>query len=142
MNHPALPEPAQKQVIRISPDGSVHGLHVEGGFDYKALGQVDSVRVSEIKWDTARQRWFIQFLRGPLAGKKLTKAKLKEYGVVSARADQCSYAVAYYQDYRQAVADEVEVVNAASLRGEAWVECPRPGRLARAWQALRRYVMQ
>jgi hypothetical protein len=142
MNHPALPSPPQKQVLRISQDGSIHGLHVEGGFDYKALGLVESVRVSEIKWDTVRQRWFIQFLRGPLAGRKLTKVKLKEYGVVSARADQCSYAVAYYLDYRAAVADEVEVVNAAAARGEAWVECPRPGRLARAWQALRRYAVR
>jgi hypothetical protein len=116
----------------------LHGLQISGGIDFKQLGDTQTDRVSEIKWDYREQRWFIQFRRGPLARRKLRKAHLKAYGVVSARAEQDSSPVAYYREYQEAVADEVDVVNAAAARGERWIECPKPSPIRRLVDALAR----
>lgn len=53
-----------KQVITITPDGELSGLQVKKGrgLDLKALGHAEIERASEITWDEAAQCWRVHVL--------------------------------------------------------------------------------
>lgn len=49
------------QVITIREDGSVAGLQRKDGLDLTTLGEADIQRASEVIWDKAKQKWFVEF---------------------------------------------------------------------------------
>lgn len=62
------------QVITIGPDGSLQGLMRKKGqgIDLREFGPAKIERTSLVQFDEERQLFHVEFIAGPLAGKKLT----------------------------------------------------------------------
>ena len=93
-----------KQVITVSPDGSLSGLDRKNkGVDLRQFGRARIERVSEIKWNEKRQAWYVEIIAGPLKGHEVTTADcFRASGYESTIED-----VALFDSYDMAVIAEV-----------------------------------
>lgn len=105
-------------LVTVDRLGGLRGLQFKrgAGFDLRRMGRAEIHRISEIKWDEERQRWFVLFLRGELAEKPLTillaiDARMRlEVNDVLGTAPDPETGVLYFTDYDDAVAAEVACV--------------------------------
>lgn len=109
---------APKQVISISPEGVMQSLRRKKGqgLDLRQFGTAEVKRVSEIIFDDAAQKFYVQFLEGALAGRKLTYTL---YTAVTEKTTRFinSQPVMLFDEYEDAVAAEVEVLDTMTARG-------------------------
>lgn len=105
-----------RQVITIRPDGSVQGLQVKPGkgLDLRAFGAADIRRASEIVFHPGTQKWFVEFREGPMNGKPLTVSLLANARGLLGVEDEPD-AVAYFDEYDQAVMGEIDALNFTRL---------------------------
>lgn len=124
---------ASRQLITISPGGALEGLQFKPGkgLDLRRFGRAKIERTSDIRFDDSRQLWHIVFLHGSLAGQSATYGVAK---VVGARFDNPVIAEAmrtlpeteciFLGDYDDAVAAEIEILQAARKAGLAELIAP------------------
>ncbi len=60
--------PAAKQVVSIAPDGAISSLRRKDGLDLRQFGNVEIQRVSDIKWNSYNQKWYVEIIAGPKKG--------------------------------------------------------------------------
>jgi hypothetical protein len=122
-----------KQIITVSPDGTVSGLqHKKGqGLDLRTLGGHAHIeRASEVVWNDTIQAWFVEFRNGagPYAGRVLTLDLLAESGIDSETflsgglwhanpASQGGSGALFFSDYDDGVRAEIAVLNRLRLAG-------------------------
>lgn len=115
-----------KQVITIKPGGLMEGLQVKPGkgVDLRQFGRANIQRASAIIWDEMEQKWFVQLLCGRFSGCCITKNLCFTYGVEFSPHVQCLTRESadatddniYFEEYDEAVAAEIEFLNAARLK--------------------------
>jgi hypothetical protein len=93
----------------INVDGSLEGLQPKNGLDLRVLGKNSVKRASDIKFCEDTQKWYIEFLLGDLAGKKLSHWLYSYYckDKVTKRIR-----IMKFDTYEEAVSIEVEFLNA------------------------------
>jgi hypothetical protein len=109
-----------QQVITIRPDGSLQGLQMKPGkgLDLREFGRAQIERASEVMFCPDRQRWYVEFREGPLTAKPLTVSLLvKARGEVGAEHEP--EAVAYFDEYDDAVQGEIDALNYVRLNAGA-----------------------
>jgi hypothetical protein len=101
------------QRITIMPDGSAMGLRSKGGVDLRSMGEVSTVRTTDIKFDEDSQKWFFEFLNGKLGGCVYCGTmSLNELGEEPKMDLICDRSGIYlFQEYEEAVVEEIRVVN-------------------------------
>ncbi len=117
------------QVVTITPDGGVSGLQRKRGrgLDLKAMGHAEVERVSEVSWDTIRQRWYV-VVHGPMTGEVLRYDLIRVCGLdfsdVTGRnkffeGSTIATGSGWYlfEDYDDAVAAEVRFLDALRVTG-------------------------
>lgn len=106
-----------KQVIKITPDGAMHGLQKKPGqgIDLTQFGKARIERVTDIKFDPEEQKWFITFLRGELKGKILDHSLYSE--VTGNSVEDLAGVVIHFENYDLAVNFEVKFLDAARAQG-------------------------
>ena len=57
-----------RQVVTIAPDGAISSLRRKDGLDLRQFGKVEIQRVSDIKWDSDHQKWYVKIIEGPRKG--------------------------------------------------------------------------
>ncbi len=113
------------QVITIAPDGSLVGLdHKKKGLDLRQFGRAEIKRVTLIEWSETQQQWFIRWDESRV----LWKAReFVEAGVefTAFNGVACAHQLEegvepliLFNDYDDAVAAEVAVIQALQLKGE------------------------
>lgn len=115
-----------KQVITISPDGTLSGLQHRRGFDLRKLGEVSISRASEVLWDEDHQRWFVEFRdAGSLSGQCMTATVAFEalgaqwdFMLVSPATGLGADKRLLFAEYDDAVHAEITVLNAMRLAGQ------------------------
>jgi hypothetical protein len=120
------------QVITIRPDGGIFGLqHKRGqGLDLRKLGHAEVRRETLIEWETDRQAWFIKWTEpardedGQAVWDSDTfhaaKVNHRDFtGFVHPFPSPDSYPewCVFFNDYEDAVAAEVAVIQALQVRG-------------------------
>jgi hypothetical protein len=123
-----IPKPDKVQVITIRPDGSVVGLdHKRKGFNLRKLGKADIRRVTLIEWDEEEQAWEVMYQKpldsgaGHVQPVRWGQEIAKRYGVDVAKLNgkPCEHTdMLHFDDYEDAVAFEVAVIQAAQLAGD------------------------
>jgi hypothetical protein len=119
------------QVITVRPDGSIFGLqHKRGqGIDLRKFGHAEVKRATIIEWDQHNQEWFIRWVSEDalLHGLSWDYDTFKNAQVnyedfqgqaVAELSDDEGDFVVYFQDYEDAVAAEVAVIQAMQVAGE------------------------
>jgi hypothetical protein len=119
------------QVITVRPDGSIFGLqHKRGqGIDLRQFGHAEVKRATIIEWDQHKQEWFIRWVSEDalLDGLSWDYDTFKNAQVnyedfqgqaVAELSDDEGDFVVYFQDYEDAVAAEVAVIQAMQVAGE------------------------
>lgn len=116
-----------QQVITITTTGQLEGLqHKPGkGLDLRMFGQATVTRASEILWDTTKQKWYVEFRAGAntvLNGVKLTEfmavLRVGEPVRLASRLEEVTGSpVAYFDEYDEAVAAEINYLNWARASG-------------------------
>ncbi len=100
------------QVLSISNTGVMQSLRKKKGqgIDLRTFGNTEVERVSEILFDDAAQKFYVQFLTGLLAGRKLTYPL---YSAITGKTTTFinSKPVMFFNDYEDGVAAEVEVLD-------------------------------
>lgn len=118
MNDKASYPHTQKQVISIAPDGSMQGLRRKkgNGLDLRTFGNAEVERVSEILFDGDEQKFYVQFLTGELAGRKLT---FPLYSAITGKTVffKNEQPVMLFDEYEDAVAAEIETLDTIRERG-------------------------
>lgn len=116
------------QLITIDPFGGAESLQFKGtGVDLREMGSVEIQRVSDVVFDSALQRWTVKLLLGEKAGLPLT-AHMVEKARSHAEAEGIPFtpfsfekrgrrSLATFQEYDDAVAAEVLVIQWARLTG-------------------------
>ena len=121
------------QVITISPDGAISGLqHKKGkGVDLRVFGHAQIERASLIEWHEGKQAWWVHIVAGRYTGEGLSyNLRRDTVGVApgeafypgstitagAGAASICS-GMYYFADYDDAVAAEVDFLNALRLAG-------------------------
>lgn len=122
-------------VVTVGPCGDLHTLQKSGGLDLRSLGVASIRRISEVAWHEGRQVWFVQFLTGPLQGRKVDAADAARYSAEHSAEDTAGGFLGF-REYADAVALEVAIVEAAQRKGEGWIKhamtpTARPGILRR-----------
>ena len=115
-------QPRFRQVVTISPDGSLSGLERKRGqgIDLKMFGQAEVVRASHIVWREGTEitrGWIVEFLKGPRAESLMVPADLEGTGLLADRRDATDGA-ALFDDYDDAVKAEIAVLDRDRLRGQ------------------------
>lgn len=109
-----------KQVVTISPDGTISGLQRKPGqgVDLRQFGKAAIVRASEIAWDDHLQKWFVDVMQE--AGKgPMTLAKWLDAGLTICQGGGISaQGLLIFDDYDMAVKAEIAFLDALRLRGE------------------------
>ncbi len=72
--------PDAKQVVTIAPDGVISSLRRKDGLDLRQFGNVEIQRISDIKWSTTFQKWYIEIINGPKKGVKLHRNEWEQAG--------------------------------------------------------------
>lgn len=121
------------QVISIAPDGSILSLqHKRGqGIDLRPLGRASIERITLIEWSEEKQAWFIEWTdpsRGvdgqakwdaeTFEAAKLRAGDLGGFYHPSAEPDEYPEWCVFFEDYEDANAAEVAVVQALQLAGK------------------------
>lgn len=118
-----------KQVISITPEGSLHGLQVKQGkgVDLRQFGHADIRRATNIEWVEEDQRWQIAFLdKDGCVSCYLTREVWETaHGYPNAayiagpEGDvTMGFGLVYlFADYEDAVEAEVRCINAAKISG-------------------------
>lgn len=133
-----------KQVITISPSGTISGLQVKPGkgLDLRRFGHAKIERVSEIVWCEEAQAWFVQVLSRPVRdwmletwvderpeGEVLWSHWIEAKGAADVLANifdlkggtpkgcKISMGRMLFQEYEDAVSAEVDFLNALRLKG-------------------------
>lgn len=115
---PATQVPAEapkRQVISISQDGVMQSLRRKPGegLDLRAFGQADVKRVSEVEFCAEAQQFYVRFLDGQFAGRKLTAALF-----TAVTGDPPAGAgVLKFEHYEDGVRAEVRVLDAVRSSG-------------------------
>ncbi len=107
----------QEQVIRIGVDGKLEGLMRKPGqgIDLRDFGAASVERVSLIEFDEATQMFYVQFIAGMLAGRKLT-CTLYAYCTGETVAADFPDLIMRFAEYDEAVRHEVKVLDACMKR--------------------------
>lgn len=121
-----------KQVITIEPGGIMSGLQVKPGkgLDLTKFGPANVQRASEICWDDNEQRWFVQLTdrHSDLVEHHMIDqhpaVALEDYHLMTGNGKpQVPHSVdlmtgyLLFESYDDAVAVEIEFLNAARLKG-------------------------
>lgn len=121
MNDQAPTIPAKRQVISISGTGVMQCLRPKKGqgLDLRVFGNAEVKRVSEILFCDTAQKFYVQFLDGILAGRKLTFTLY-----CAATGKRVSFTagqpVMLFDEYEDAVTAEVETLDAIRAFGHEW----------------------
>ena len=131
----------KEQVITVDPDGTISGLQVKKGkgLDLTTLGRSHIERVSEIVWSLEWQCWFVKVLSsavikwmqdvwsmsedrpGVLTWELWCKATEQQEDLNHAKlpygCEEVYLHILHFKDYDDAVAAEVEFLNALRLKG-------------------------
>lgn len=123
-----------RQVISVKANGSISGLqHKPGkGIDLRQFGKANITRASEIVWNEMVQKWYVQFIRGPLAGHTLTQDVWERLNMPTPAGEPpelhpvespighelCAtvYPTAMFEEYDEAVDAEVAYFNHVRLK--------------------------
>jgi hypothetical protein len=123
----------QRQVITVNPDGSIFGLqHKRGqGVDLRKLGHAKVKRETLIEWDEARQAWTIRWTtpeRDEWGQLEWDHGTFRRAGVdhrahggfvyPSTVPDAHAEWAVFFDDYEDAVAAEVAVIQALQVAGK------------------------
>jgi hypothetical protein len=107
-----------EHVISIDENGELQSLmHKKGmGIDLREFGDAEIERVSLVEFDNTEKKFFVRFLKGPLADRVLT------YPLYAAATGTPvkflnSQPVMFFDDYEDGVAAEVRVLDALRKRG-------------------------
>lgn len=112
----------QRQVITISPDGSVSGLQVKPGkgFDLRKLGNASITRASEVLFSEQHQLWFVEVREGRFSGQPITDNIMRLAGLTyhdsRIRPDKRIGGVLWFSDYDDAVLCEIAVLDGLRFR--------------------------
>ncbi len=103
-----------KQVITIGADGSIQGLMRKTGLDLRQFGKADIERVSLVTFNTEAQKFFVEFIAGPLQGRVLTHTL---YAACTGKrvSFKAAKPTMLFDDYEDAVAAEIEVLDGYRL---------------------------
>lgn len=102
----------KEMVMRFMPDGSIQHTLKDTFFDpSKELGATRKIdRMTDIKYDEERQKFYVEFLRGDDNGRPLVGATIGVLeGFLFYKHDNQD--TAYYNTYEAAVEAEIELVN-------------------------------
>lgn len=110
-------------LLTITPDGALRGLQKKPGkgIDVRKFlgGTATIVRSSLVEFCEKRQQWHLTFVSGNFAGtvgqRALDAAKTPR-AAFSARAEWAEE-IPYWEDYDDAVAAEIVLIEALRLRG-------------------------
>ena len=104
-----------KQVITISPDGNMSSLHhKKHGLDLGYFGNIEVERVSEIKWNSSFQQWYVEIINGPAKGTILSK---REWRNPTGNGIQFDDEIITFGKYEDAVEAEVLYLNKLRKKG-------------------------
>jgi hypothetical protein len=114
-----------KLVIAFHADGTVETLLKDKVFDTRVLGDRQIERLSEVLPTDDGQKFFIRWLKGPLAAigrPKIPPQAQAANGFFSYGGFHCHYTgqVEYFDTYEEAVECEVSTVNALRLLGHSF----------------------
>lgn len=121
------------QVITFRPDGSIDGLQFKGkGIDLRRFGSAKITRTTDILFDEASQKWTIKFLHGTCTGQTAAVWHAQRFECMieleamfrPLRSDEPRDTVLAFEEYEQAVAVEVLLLQAARKAG--LVDCIAP----------------
>lgn len=115
------------QLIVITPEGYIKGLDFKNkGVQLRQFGRASIARVSEIVWCDDKQAWFIRLMQGSLAGEAMTLQIARNKCGWVGQSDDPRWAISlvagdalYFNEYEQAVAFEVEVIQCAIRNGKS-----------------------
>jgi hypothetical protein len=114
-----------KQVVTISPDGTISGLQRKPGqgLDLRKFGPCVVERASDIRATEDGQRWTVNLLTGPYAGKQLTIELAGHAGLFRGKgpgvdAHLETGGVLTFDDYDAAVRAEIATLDGLRLHGE------------------------
>ncbi len=82
--------------MTIAPDGVISSLRRKDGLDLRQFGNVEIQRISDIKWDVEKQKWYVEIIAGPMKGDIL---------------------FAIYEEYEDAVKAEIRYLDAFRRKG-------------------------
>lgn len=101
-----------EQVITIDENGVIEGLmHKRGtAVDLRLFGEAAIERVSLVEFDETKQKFFVRFLKGALAGRILSHP-LYAMATGVAQSFKAKEYTMLFDDYEDAVAAEVTVLN-------------------------------
>jgi hypothetical protein len=80
------------------------------GLDLRTFGVAEIKRASEIVFHPGTQKWFVEFREEPMTGQPLTVSLLADARGCPGVGDEPD-AVAYFDEYDQAVAGEIDTLN-------------------------------
>lgn len=111
------------QVITINPDGSIVGLdHKRKGFDLRTMGKARIERVTLLEWDEAAQAWEVFRTKRGRCRQRWGQDIATRYGVdyykLNGRPGEHTDLL-HFDDYEDAVAFEVAIIQAAQLAGDS-----------------------
>jgi hypothetical protein len=101
----------KENVLVFNPDGSIEHTLKDSFLDTRGLGPRKIERLSSVEFDEARQKFFIKWLKGPLAG---------EIECVNYFGLQTCVPWTF-DTYEEAVEHEIKRVNALRLAGWSFV---------------------
>lgn len=115
---------AGKQVITIDPEGNMMGLdHKRKGLDLRQFGKAKTHRATLIKFDEDFQMWRISWSEDVEFPAQLWTSETfmsceVRWGAFNGISMLEPYDVIFFQDYEDAVAAEVAVIQAMQLKGD------------------------
>lgn len=112
---PELTAPKKKLVIQFHPDGTVETLLKASVIDLRVLGHQSVDRVSEVLFDEDEQKFYIRWLKGPLAASPVACVHTGFYSVHFVQYELDGPKL--FDTYEQAVECEIATVNAMRLDG-------------------------
>lgn len=114
-----------KQIVTISPEGIISGLQRKPGqgLDLRKFGPCTIERASDIRATEDGQRWTVNLMTGPFAGRPLDVDIAYRAGLfagqgagVDAHLDPAG--VLSFDDYDKAVSVEIRALDGLRLQGE------------------------
>lgn len=114
-----------QQVVTISPEGIISGLQRKPGqgVDLRKFGPCVIARASDIRATEDGQRWTVNLMTGPFAGRALDldiayRAGLFRPGAEAVDAHLEAEGVLSFDDYEKAVMVEIRALDGLRLNGE------------------------
>jgi hypothetical protein len=115
-----------RQVLTISPDGTIAGLQVKPGkgFDLRQMGRALITRASEVLFSEAKQQWYVEVRDGRAAGRLIDQEMVASalawdrlpMGTLTATVRDVEN-VLVFEEYDDAVAAEIAVLDGLRERG-------------------------